>query len=94
LLAITTEIVVSWIAPPIPTALRIACDLARIREAKPRRSLRVKNDDMMGVRPDIVSGVSEEQAVDFVDVLLATVKGHVQTALCPGVRVVFAVRRH
>jgi len=48
----------------------------------------------MSVRPVIVSGVSEEQAVDLIDVLLATVKGHVQTALCPGVRVVFAVRRH
>src|SRR3954468_24800091 len=94
LFSVPTKIVVAGISPPIPASFRIAADLARVCQPLPLRGLRIKNDDVIGIRPSIVSSVAEEEGVGFVDVLLAAMEGHVQTALCSGLRGVLAGSRH
>ena len=82
LLAIPTQVIVARITPPVPASFRIAADLAWIRQPQPGNGLRVQNDDVVGIRPRIVSGVSEEELVDLVHALLAAMECNVKAALC------------
>ena len=82
LLAIPTQVIVARITPPVPASFRIAADLAWIRQPQPGNGLRVKNDDVVGIRPRIVSGVPEEELVDLVHALLAAMECNVKAALC------------
>src|SRR5215210_2104308 len=96
LLAVLAVVAISAIAPPIPTALRVAADLGRIdqRRSQPLSSLRVEHNHVVGLGPRVIPGISEKNVMDFVHVLLTTVKGDVQAAFYRRCRTIFASCRN
>jgi hypothetical protein len=44
--------------------------------------LRIKDDDVIGFSPRIISGIPEKEVVDSVNVLLAPVESDVKAAGC------------
>src|SRR3954464_10715997 len=72
------------VTPPDPASLRIG---GRVRTGA---GLRIENDQLVGIRPGVVTGVVHETPADLTCVLLAAVEGDVNAASAA----LLAVRRH